>query len=46
MKEAIMQHHSRLIAKYNKRNKNNMEHYNERHRKSTFIGTGSHLTCE
>jgi hypothetical protein len=23
-----------------------MEHYNERHRKSTFIGTGSHLTCE
>jgi len=23
-----------------------MEHYNERHRKCTFSGTGSHLTCE
>jgi hypothetical protein len=23
-----------------------MERYNERHRKSTFIGKGSHLMCE
>jgi hypothetical protein len=46
MKEAMMQHHSRFIAKYDNRNKNNMEHYNEGHRKITFSGTGSLLTCE
>jgi len=35
MKEATMQHYSRPTEKSN----NNIEHYNERHRKSIYSGT-------
>jgi hypothetical protein len=34
------------MANSNKKIKNNMEHHQERDRKSTFSGTGSQLTHE